>query len=256
MTEPGDSLQIPYQLDNRGTNDHSHLSLFVGSPDQTFAMTEVLIGTVGRGQSTDGIIEIPVPTWWPAGALNLRIGVAQDAWPIEREVINRKVVVNARSVAELELSVDVVDESSGNRLDSVVSNQRAALRITLRNHGLRTARAISLRYHNLAGEQLHLSDPLKKFPDLVPGEDASIEVPFTTGQTILTDHLALGIQVESRDLLEAVHQQFKLRATANPSIEGSRAPDSLTPDKGTLKNLALDELTPNGSVTRDSAVGH
>ena len=218
VTEPGATLQIPYRLSNRGFKDHHHLSLFVGSPNPAFETTEILLGTVGAGRVAKGIMKIEVPTWWSSNVLNLRIGVAQTARSLDHLTTNRKVIVNSRSVAELGLSVGVVDHMSGNSLDSVASDQQANLKITIKNHGVRSARQINLRYHNLAGQQLQLDRRLSDFPDLEPGEVASVVIPIKTGQTILTDHLALGVQVESRDLQETVQQQFKLPATTNGSI--------------------------------------
>ncbi|MFN9942733.1 MAG: hypothetical protein ACK56I_25035, partial [bacterium] len=92
----GEKLVIPWKVRNDGIRPVWRASIFVRSDSWGVDTSEILIGKIDPGESKVGKFDVTVPWGLSDGKVNLRVGLAVDAWPLPDgasdlvlEVVNR-----------------------------------------------------------------------------------------------------------------------------------------------------------------------
>jgi len=217
---PGETVTLKYTIDNLEAVSLAHASIFVRSEISGFDTKEVLIGELPAGQKQSGSLQITLPGHFEATALPLRVGLALDAWPVPGAVSDFNLNVSERLVAKLSARTELVSEFGGRMVGYLERNEKARVRIDLRNDGDVGAENIEVKMINLAGKQVQVLHDTATIDSLAVGENKHIYLDIKAGKSLVSSELAFGLYVQSSDLKEPLRQRFAISSKPSDVISG------------------------------------
>lgn len=219
---PGDTVNIAWSVFNTEDVQVDRVSIFVRSDIAGIDTRETLIGDIAPKSTKKGVIQITVPTQFPAGPLALRIGVATDAWPISGVSSDFVVQVDEKPTAQVSVLATLVDDKNGHISSVLEPREAARIRLDVRNEGAIDAANLNVKLVNLSGYQLSLINDSVEIEELASGEEKHVYFNVRAGKTMYTSELSFGVSIESLDLGAPFRQRFAVKSL--PSSEVSAKP--------------------------------
>jgi carboxyl-terminal processing protease len=211
----GDTLKVPYTIENKEAVTIERASIFVRSELPGFETKEVLIGVIPANGSRKGSFDLPIPAGFEPGMLTLHFGLAVDAWPVKQAGVELTTEVMSRSVAELQATVSLDD---GGEPQVLEPKEKAKLKIELKNVGQVPATNVKLRVVNLSGSQVDVMSETLAVGDVEPKGQETVYVSVTGGKTLFTPDLSFGVFVESPDLKASLRQRNVIKGHPNGQL--------------------------------------
>jgi hypothetical protein len=156
-------------------------------------------------------LKIEIPRHWKMGVYSLRIGLAENAWPIAGSAVELPVVIDTREHATLALNLSILDEAGGKLQGVIEGDETATISVNIRNESEIPATDLSLSLINLAGSQISLVDLKRQIKWLAPHGTAKTSFQLKAATEILTRDLGIGVSVESQDISKPMRQHFALK---------------------------------------------
>jgi carboxyl-terminal processing protease len=220
---PGQTLALKWRIHNREERPVERVSVYVRSEMPGFETKEILVGGLPAKGDKRGTLEVQVPPSWEPGPLVLRVGVAVDAWPAKSGAADVPVQVRARPVAVLEAAVELIEESGGRSEGVLEGQEKAKLRVTLRNVGDADASELTAKLINLSGEQVKIENDGVKVSSLAAGATNEARFSVRASKTLLSDELAFGLLVEAGELRSPLRQRFTIKSRGSGELS-SKSP--------------------------------
>lgn len=220
---PGDSISIPWRIENRGDKAAGHISLFVRSDRTSFDTREVLVGMIEPGTNKEGTLSVYIPTYWEPGDLDFTFGIAQDSQILTSPTKAVDLIVESRNAAKLTATLDLIDEHGGKLAGTLEAGEKAKLMLHIINRGATAAKALSAQLINLAGKQLLLDTGMRSVVNIPPGGVMDVPFDVTAADQIYSRELFVGISLQSNDLELPLRKQAKIAATPTAMTSESLA---------------------------------
>jgi carboxyl-terminal processing protease len=213
----GEKLEIPWKVRNDGDATVWRASVFVRSDSWGIDTSEVLIGRIDAGDSKSGKFELIVPWGLSDGKLNLRVGLALEAWPLPDGASDLVLEVESRPHAALTAKATLKD---GGLIPGVLeSGEQAKLELEIANVSEMDANDVELKIQNLSGKQLRFKEQTLRMNSLASGAVKTLAVDLVGGSSLLDESLSLGLAIECKESPEPVYS--KVDFDAQPSKEKS-----------------------------------
>ena len=228
VAKAGGNVEIPWHLANRGDHSIPRVSLFVRGENLLPETRETLVGTIPPRGQVSGSIVVPIPPDAEAQTIQLRVGVAVDAWPLKELATDYSVRIDSRLSADLAVASVLLDEVGGTQPGVLEPRERATVAIDLSNVSAVIAHKVKVKIVNLSGEQLRLGSPEIPPFDLFPGENRRIGVDVLAGRQIYSREIHLGIYVESADLKKPFSQRLAIKSQQNGVLSKAASPPAMS----------------------------
>ena len=142
----------------------------------------------------------------------MRVGLAQDAWPIPGASVDYLVSVENKPTAKLSAQISLVDEVGGRVAGALEAREKAKLRIDLSNNGDIEASDLKINIINLSGSQVQLAHESVKIDNLAVGERKSIFVEVKASKLLVSSELSFGVLASTDDLAAPFRQLLKIKS--------------------------------------------
>ncbi len=214
----GDNYKIPFSIKNNSQKQLDRVSIFLRSEHPLFETQEILIGSVGPGQTSHGHLSFLIPNSWEPGILALRIGVAIDSWPVSTAVANQNLTINPRKLATIKAWTKLIEERDGTSNDSLESQEKAKIRVALENNSQVPASDVVVRVINLSGKQAVLASHPQNLKTIPPKQTILVDFDIEASQILHVSSLDFGLQIESQSIKAIYKDHFKIKSIPNSDI--------------------------------------
>lgn len=217
---PGAQVKALWKIKNRETKPVHRLSIFVRSEIPGFETREYLVGTVAANGERNGSLEIPIPQSFEPGPVLLRVGVAVDAWPAHNAALDLPIVVAERKTADIDMAAQLTEEVGGSLAGVLEGAETAVLKVQLKNQGEAEARDVEVKLVNLSGEQVKVLEGTTQIKAIKKGGSTAVDFKVKAQSNLLSNELAFGITVDSKDLKSSQKHRFTIKSRGNSEFSG------------------------------------
>jgi carboxyl-terminal processing protease len=222
----GDWMYVPWKITNIGNSVAQNVSVFVQSPVAGMETREVMVGSIGAGQSKEGRIKVQVPISMSPGLHYVNAGIAVDAQSIPNAQGEFLVTIDGPKIAKLAATALFQDGANSQVANALESNEQGLVKISLENNTDVLAQDVFVSVSNLSGSQLRVPESEFKIGAMGPGSTRDLEIPVAGHSTLHTKNVSIGIEV--RQSVKAATTYKIVEVNTSGSIAASRNPKDLS----------------------------
>lgn len=204
---PGKEKILHWRVSNTSSKSLHRSSINLRVGNFGFEAQERLIGLLQPKESVRGYFEIKAPKNVKPGRYEGALSLAIDGENISHEQRPVRIVVRERNFAKARLSAKFVESSASRIPNTLESNERCRIVLSLANISNQTIHSGKIRVLNFSGQQVLLKKSEEIVSIIAPGQLKKFEFDAQGADSILFNRHQIGFVFESEDTLE---DQFAL----------------------------------------------
>lgn len=217
----GGTLEVPWQLRNTGKLPIYRLSAYLSGIQTSLGTNEVLIGKIDAGQTLKGVMKFQLNVDAKEGTIRMRAGLAHSGWPVVGKEQNFSVELRETQEPNINLNMYLANEEGGSQAGILEANERAKIKIILKNNSAVPAHDVEVRLVNLAGMQIRLDSNPIAVGRLNPGENKTVFVPLVASANLVSEDFRFGASVKSNEHVLPKKTHFALPSVPNARVSKS-----------------------------------
>lgn len=208
---PGKKAFIPLRIFNESSQPVNNVSVFFHTDQIGLMSREILIGSVPANSSVAKKVSFDIPTYWQEDIVVGKVGIAVNGKPTLK-TSPFEIDVKPRVAARLSAFVKLVKEKGGKLLGKLEPNEKAMIKVEIKNSSDAPANATDVRILNLAGNQIKISKD-KKGNVSIPAKGKKIVYFNIYGSNrIYNDSLNVGLYLDSSDMVQPYRKEMLIKA--------------------------------------------
>lgn len=218
----GQKVTFDYQIENKGSQPCSGLTVFLRSDNSELPTTEFLIPEVSPRTKRNGKLTYKVPTYKEPEEVFLSLGISQMGSAVSSSFLPIKARVRSSRKGALSAIASLRDEIGGNKNRKLEPNEKASLVINLKNISEHPVENLSIEAINISGRQVDIKAEMRKLTAIGVNQSKSVAFPIEASKFLASQVIQVGVVVKSDDLKwphkEVIEVMSSPAAIANSSI--------------------------------------
>jgi len=216
----GDEVTLRVTVRNDGNEPLYRLHGISRSTYRRFDDQEFVFGRVAPGETREWALPLKVPRSVETRYDDVWVDLFSDGRPLGVHAAT-PVEVRALPRPRFAYSVQVRDDRQGNGDGLVQRGERFALRLRVRNVGEGTTFKAIATVKNLNGESLYTHEGRRRFEELAPGEEVTLDFDLEVKPNHEEDRVRLELTIVDTTLRDQLEREIEL-PVGPPATGGSR----------------------------------
>jgi carboxyl-terminal processing protease len=217
----GSTLEVPWLLKNVGKFPVHRLSAYLSGIQGSLGTNEVLIGKIEPGQVLKGVMKFDLKVDAKDGTVRMRAGLARSGWPVVGKEQNFAIELQETQEPNITLDMYLSNEEGGSQAGILEANERARIKVILKNNSNIVAHNVDLRLVNLAGNQIRVDSNPLSVGQMAPGSSKVVFVPLVASANLVSEEFRFGASVKSTEHVVAKKTHYSLPSIPNARVSKS-----------------------------------
>lgn len=213
------SIKTDWKIVNNSKSAIERLSIFVQVKGSVSHTAEFLVGKVNAGETSQGVVHIPVFNDEGVRDISLKSGLSQNGSPILFNGKSRTVEVIPAPLPSVKLITELIEGNNSIFKGMLEAKEKAILRVSVKNDGQETGNGLGIRVANLAGRQIRIENDDLFVGDLKPGESKNVDFEVVASPTLLSNELGFGVSIEGENMISVIRKRVSIPAKKNVNTE-------------------------------------